>query len=566
MKSNSRFSFLRWALLGLGIIAIVGLTGMNVYSLYALRNNSIESENEAKKLQVTEFADQLRWRFILTFRGLGGLNMEEVEKTFASTVQFPPKATKILNKASEYQLFSGIYYLPANTSKCQQNKDNEEFLVFNSSQNRFISTQQSTSVLCDGLGMAKTRMKVLIDGYKYNNKVIFDTHRSMTFALVNLNKKEVFGYLVMPFDQQFLAEDYLQKELVEHFGNPEESGVEIWLRDWTKDRVIAKSNPGSEYQPEQVKFWKKFTDFFDDWQLEVAYTENPTIAASNASLIKNLIVLIAAFVLLSGALVFMFITAQRERALAQRQAGFLANVTHELKTPLAVMQAAGENLADGRVDNQERLKTYGKHIHNEAIRLRKMIEKLLDVAKADVGETMIEPKVVCLASLVRQYINEHRSYIEEQGFTLETSIPERIPPTKLDIESFEAIIGNLIENAIKYSWKEKYINLSLYESEGEITLRVEDHGSGISKKSMKHIFEKFYRAEDTLKAKTKGHGLGLSIVKNLVELNGGTIEVESEESRGTTFLVSFPIIEEEEDEVFENPVLAKDVSNKVQLT
>ncbi|MDZ7716986.1 MAG: HAMP domain-containing sensor histidine kinase [Balneolaceae bacterium] len=230
------------------------------------------------------------------------------------------------------------------------------------------------------------------------------------------------------------------------------------------------------------------------------------------------------------------------------------------------MQAAGENLADGRVDNQERLKTYGKHIHNEAIRLRKMIEKLLDVAKADVGETLIEPKVVCPASLVKQYINEHRSYIEEKGFTLETSIQKDISPTKLDIESFDAIISNLVENSIKYSWKDKYIHISLYESNGEITLRVEDHGRGISKKAMKHIFEKFYRAEDTLKAKTKGHGLGLSIVKNLVELNGGTIRVESEENKGTVFLVSFPIIEEAETEAVEEPDFAAELPGNIQLT
>lgn len=540
--------------MGLGILAIVGLTGMNVYSLYALRNNSIESEKESKILQVSEFADRLRWRFMRTFEGLGNVNMEEADRIFNWTGQLSTSVKDVLQKnASSHDIFSGIYYLPANSQTCAQNKNTASFLKYNASQNKFIQSRESTDVICDGLGMAKTRMKVLIDGYKYNNKVIFDTHRSMTFALVNLKERNVFGYLIMPFDQQYLAEDYLQRGLVKHFGNSEESGVKIWLRDWTKDRIIAKSHPSSEHKGEKIDFFKKFTDFFDDWQLEVAFTENPTIAASNASLVKNLIVLIAAFLLLSGALVFMFITAQRERALAQRQAGFLANVTHELKTPLAVMQAAGENLADGRVDNQERLQTYGKHIHTEAIRLRGMIEKLLDVAKADVGETLIEPKLVCPKSLLQQYINEHRGYIEEKGFTLETSIAENISPTKLDIESFEAIVSNLVENAVKYSWKDKYIHISLYESNKEIVFRIEDHGRGISKKSLKHIFEKFYRAEDTLRAKTKGHGLGLSIVKNLVELNGGTIEVESEENKGTIFIISFPIINETEAEVFEEP-------------
>lgn len=533
---------MRWILLAAGIVAIIGLTGMNVYSLYQIRDNTVESFEEAKQLQITEFADRIRWNFIRPFTRLASLDLEMVDETFDRTGEFPKKAREVLEKASKDSIFSAIYFTPDNSNVCAE--ENPTLLKFNPETSQFEESMDDSGIVCDGVGMARTRMKVLMEEYRYNNKVIFDTHRSMTLALINLNNREVFGYLTMPVNQQYLAESYLQPKLEEKFGNPEESGIAVWIRDWTQDDIIAQSNSEVEYNNREINLRQRFSDFFDDWRLEANFTEESAVAAGNASLIKNLVVLIAAFILLSGALVFMFITAQRERALAQRQAGFLANVTHELKTPLAVMQAAGENLADGRVDDQKRLQSYGNHIYTEAIRLRKMIEKLLDVARADAGDALIEPQIVQLDKPVQQYIEEHQSYIQNKGFTLETSISEDLPPTKIDLESFEAIIGNLVENAIKYSRDKKYIHISLFQENGEIILQIEDKGSGISKKSLKHIFEKFYRAEDTLTAKTKGHGLGLSIVKNLVELNGGSIEVESEEGKGSTFTVSLPVIEE----------------------
>jgi signal transduction histidine kinase len=208
------------------------------------------------------------------------------------------------------------------------------------------------------------------------------------------------------------------------------------------------------------------------------------------------------------------------------------------------MQAAGENLADGRVDNKERLESYGAHIYSEAVRLRKMIDRLLDVAKADAGDSFIHPKPVAVNHKVQEFIEEQRSYIKEHGFTLQASIPEHLPRVMVDEHSIETILSNLVSNAIKYSNESKFIGINLSKKGKDIILRVKDHGVGMSKNSIGHIFEKFYRAEDTLTAETKGYGLGLSIVKNLVELNGGSISVNSREGRGSTFTVTFPIIKE----------------------
>lgn len=534
-----KYFSLRWILLSTGIIAIVGLTGMNVFSLYKLHQTTIESDVENRKLQISEFTDKVHYRFFAPYGGLSKLDVDHIQQQYEETGHFPEELLKLLDKASADSIYNGIYFKTQHSNACQEKS---ELLAYVREAREFKPASNYPESVCDGMGIARTRMKVLIDGYQYNNKVIFDTHQSITIALVNLSGQSVFGYLTMPIDQQYLVNNYLQEALMEKFGNSDTSGLIVWLRDWTKDQTVAGSDPSRTFEEDKVTYYQRFPGFFDNWTIKVAFTESPTIAASKASLVKNFIVLGVAFSLLLGALVFIFITAQKERALAQRQAGFLANVTHELKTPLAVMQAAGENLADGRVNNRERLQAYGRHIHSEALRLKRMIEKLLDVAKADAGQSLIEPKPVQLEQLLKEYIKGHYSFIETQGFILKTSVEKPLPPVMIDTDSFDTIIGNLIENAIKYSHKNKYLVIKLYRKGRGIFLEIIDRGIGIPKKFIGHIFEKFYRVEDSLTAKNKGHGLGLSIVKNLVELNGGEIHVHSEEGKGSQFIVEFPVL------------------------
>ncbi|MGM0547337.1 MAG: sensor histidine kinase [Bacteroidota bacterium] len=536
-----RYGSLRTILLAAGVIAILGLTGMNAYSLYALHENTLESSRENKKLQIAEFTDKIRYRFFKQFFGLGSTDINRLQNTYYESGQFTREVTNLLNNADEDSIYESIYFIPSDSEACQ----NQDPILEYSSDNGFSRTPDYDPVVCDGMGIARTQIKSLIDDYQYNNKVIFDSHRSITIALIDNSEREVFGYLVMPFNQEFLRNSYLPQVLAEKFGTDEQSGMNIWLRDWTNNEVIAGSNPNADYNREQIQFVQTFPDFFDYWKIEVAFTDESAVAASNASLVRNLIILVAAMLLLLGALLFMFISAQKERALAERQSEFLANVTHELKTPLSVMQAAGENLADGRVKDQNRLANYGTHIFNEAVRLRKMIDKLLDVAKANANESFVEIQPTNLAEVVSSYLEKQQKYIRSQGFRLDTDIAQNLPLVNVDRSSLKTILSNIVDNAIKYSDEDKYLGITVETANDNVKLSVEDHGIGIAKKNISNIFKKFFRIEDSLTAKTKGHGLGLSIVKNLVELNDGSIKVESSPGNGSTFIITFPILNDQ---------------------
>ncbi|SMO59306.1 sensor histidine kinase [Gracilimonas mengyeensis] len=532
---------LRWILLMIGLAAIIALTGMNVLSLYDLRDQMVEGERERRISQLDEISQTILNDLRAPLSGFYKLEMETVEPHLEQTGQLPPKLQEMLHKASQTAYFNGIYYTPEGTNPCDSNST---VYQYNKQDRELFTTNSYPNLLCDGVGLVRTKTKIQLNDfdYRWNNNLEFDTHRSMNVGLINLSENRIVGYLTFTLNKEYIVNEVIDPLLDDYFGDSEETGVVVWLHDWTNEDVLASNDSNVEYDRDKVDHRYRFSYFFDTWSFRMAFLQSPVANAYNATLFKNLAVLGVAVLFLLGALIFMFITAQRERNLAQRQASFLANVTHELKTPLAVMQAAGENISDGRVTEPKRLKQYGEHIYNESIRLRGMIEKLLDVARVDSGQAMLKAAPYRLNELLESYLEENLSYIEGKGFTVRKKIKEEKAFTMIDRDSFETIISNLTENAIKYSSDVKFIEYQISSDDGHVYLSVTDHGIGIPKKAQKNIFNKFYRVEDsdTLSTKVKGHGLGLSIVKNMVNLNGGSINVKSTVGRGTTFIVRFP--------------------------
>ena len=529
---------LRVVLFGLGLLAVVGLTGMNVYSLYALHESTINTSVDNQKNQISEYAFQTRNRFRTSLRGMRALDMAELQHRIANGQDISDSLLVIIRRVNEDPLFSGSYFLGKDIDPCQAN---EPLLRYDSQSDRMEFTVHYPELVCDGLNLARARMKSLVGEYQWNNRLIHDAERSMTVAMINPEDHSIAGYLNILVNEDYLINDFLAPGLAK-FGNTNESGMTLWLHDWTVNDVLATNDDDVEYDIKKVERIQRFPEMLENWNIKIAFNENPIVAASNASLMRNLIILGLGVLLLLGSLVFIYTTAQREQHLARRQAGFLANVTHELKTPLAVMQAAGENLADGRVTSPERLSSYGKHIFNESVRLRKMIEKLLDVAKNEAGQTILKLAPNRVDELLKDFLRENESWIREKGFKIALKRDRNIPLVMLDTESFFSIMSNLVENAIKYSTDDKYLGIDVSRDEKFVSVHVSDHGIGIPKSARRYVFDKFYRVENEYTSNTKGHGLGLSIVKNLVELNGGFVTLKSQEGIGSVFTVSFPVI------------------------
>lgn len=533
----------------MGLIAIIALTGMNVLSLYDLRDTLVDNEEERRIRQLDEINDAILNDIISPLRGFNQIELEPIEPTIQRIGQLPANIEEVLTRSSRSPYFKEIFFTPNQVDPCDEGA---RIYQYYPEQNKIQLTGEYPEILCDGVGVTRTKTKIQLNDFEYrwNNNLEFDTHRSVNLGLINLSESRVIGYLTFTLDQDYILEEALPPLMKNYFGNSDETGTILWVRDWTKGEIIATSDSSLSYDQQLEVYDQRFSGsgFFDSWEMVLGILQYPVKSAYDETLTKNLVVLGVAVLFLMGALIFMFVTAQRERGLAQRQASFLANVTHELKTPLAVMQAAGENISDGRVTEPKRLQQYGTHIYDESIRLRGMIEKLLDVAKADSGQNLLKPAPHQLKGLLSNYLADNRSFIENKGFTVTLKSTEEDTLCFIDQNSFETIASNLTENAIKYSQEDKQIEYQVSASKEHVYFSVTDHGIGIPKKAQKNIFKKFYRVEesDSRSTKIKGHGLGLSIVKNMVDLNGGDIQVKSSLGKGTTFIVRFPKLDSKE--------------------
>jgi signal transduction histidine kinase len=274
------------------------------------------------------------------------------------------------------------------------------------------TTNEYSNLVCDGVGLIRSATRIQINNFdlRWRSMIEFDAHRSMNIGLINLTENRVIGYFTFILNQEAIVDELISPLINQYFGGKENEGTVVWLHDHRKDQVLASNNPSIDFSVDLVDNRVRFPRFFSDWIIKVAFVNPPLTSAYQETFRKNIIVLGFAVLFLLGSLLFMFYTAQKERELSMRQASFLANVTHELKTPLAVMQAAGENISDGRVTEPERLKKYGGHIYDESIRLRKMIEKLLDVAKYDAGQSLVNRAPQNFKTLVDTFLKENKAF------------------------------------------------------------------------------------------------------------------------------------------------------------
>jgi signal transduction histidine kinase len=246
-------------------------------------------------------------------------------------------------------------------------------------------------------------------------------------------------------------------------------------------------------------------------------------------------------VMLGAGLFLVYKNVQRELRLSRLKSDFVANVSHELKTPLALIRLFAETLELGRVKDDEKARQYYRVINKESQRLTQLINNILDFSRIEAGKKEYRFAPTSVARVVTEVVDAYRFQIEQQGFTLELDVAEDLPDAHLDKEAVGQALINLVNNAIKYSKDDKQLRIAVRRAGDRILLSVADQGIGIAKGEQKKIFEKFYRAEDSLVHDTKGSGLGLALVRHIMEAHGGSVEVESAPGKGSTFTLALPL-------------------------
>jgi two-component system phosphate regulon sensor histidine kinase PhoR len=230
------------------------------------------------------------------------------------------------------------------------------------------------------------------------------------------------------------------------------------------------------------------------------------------------------------------------RRLERLRQDFVANVSHELKTPLSVIKACVETLVDGAVDDVQHRGTFLQQVADQADRLHSLILDLLSLARIESGEEVFEFEAVPLGAVVTACLQRHHARAEAKNQVLEAAGTAQGTEVAAwaDEEAVGQILDNLIDNAVKYTPDGGRIAVRWWAEDGKACLEVADTGIGIPQQDLPRIFERFYRVDKARSREMGGTGLGLSIVKHLVQAMQGTVGAASQLGQGTTFTVRLP--------------------------
>lgn len=237
----------------------------------------------------------------------------------------------------------------------------------------------------------------------------------------------------------------------------------------------------------------------------------------------------------------IFRNVRKQLELSQLKSDFVSNVSHEIRTPLALISMYIETLELGRVTTKEKIKEYYGIILQETERLSGIVNKILNFSQIESGKKEYKFSSVDINSVVSNVANTYKLNLKNKGFQYSVNCAEKLPEVQVDEEAVKDALINIIDNATKYSLDNKQIDITTGFDNSWIYIRVSDKGIGISEKELKHIFDKFYRVtEKNLALKAKGSGLGLTIVKHIMDSHRGKIDVKSKKGIGTTFSLLFP--------------------------
>jgi len=240
-----------------------------------------------------------------------------------------------------------------------------------------------------------------------------------------------------------------------------------------------------------------------------------------------------------GSVLLVVVDVTDARRIESVRRDFVANASHELKTPAASIQAAAETLRHAAAEDPAAVSRFTAQLEREAVRLSRIVADLLDLSRLEAGSDLTE--TVRIDAIVREEAQRSGEPAREAGIDLVVHA-DHARPVHGSARDLSLLVRNVLDNAIRYSRGGGSVEISVREVDGSVALTVQDTGIGIPSRELPRIFERFYRVDRARSRETGGTGLGLAIVKHVAENHGGSVTVESELGRGTTFEIRLPSI------------------------
>lgn len=368
------------------------------------------------------------------------------------------------------------------------------------------------------------------------------------------NIDTVFGFLV---NLTWARQHYFSGLLEQTFpADDSERGVSVAVFDDSGRRVAgsaavaARSTTPSERRL-PLMFFNPLLVAAEPWSAQqrngwiiraVAREDSTLVAAARAAHRMLLLQIVAAAMLLAGIVLSVRAAGARLR-LAELRSDFVASVTHEFKTPIATIRAAGETLAAGRLEGVSAQRDYARFIVQEAHRLTRLVDNLLAFSRLTDSTDVRQPaEPVVIADLVTGALGRFSVQLDALGFHVDVSVPEALPLVPGDPGALELMLDNIVDNAIRHSRNEHRLSIHARADERTVFLEVSDSGGGIPPDEIQHVTKKFFRGRH---AEHGGTGLGLALAARVIADHGGTLEIGSEAGIGTTIRIGLPAMPED---------------------
>lgn len=300
-------------------------------------------------------------------------------------------------------------------------------------------------------------------------------------------------------------------------------GLGAWLRSRGPARVpgatLAFADDVAPAAAAAYRYRHRFAEPFDALSASLALAPLGGVAGTGPLYALSTLLALTA----TAGLFALYRMAALAMAFAERRSNFVAAVTHELKTPVTAIRLYGEMLRDDLVPSEEKRREYYRTITAESERLGRLVDDVLELARLEKGARPMQLTADALGPVVEEAVERLRPQAERAGFALRSAVDPGLPPVRFDRDALVQVLTNLVDNALKYG-RSGTIDVACRGEAGRVYLAVRDHGPGVASAQLPLLFEPFHRGEDERVRTTQGTGLGLALVRRLVERMGGEVE------------------------------------------
>ena len=526
-------------------LPLLALTYMQYQSLAELQNKTKGAFKDSLRQGLSNLEHRMKQRLedvaAQTLNPMGSLRLsspgaaEGLEKHFADVRRSHPEVEEIFAFAySDGKGTDGYAYVYS-----------DKFVKI--SRAGFTPAQSHLLSLFDKSRMSQS----FLDGHR---KYLFAYHSCPTcppstrqgtylfYPLQELTTGEQSGFAGLLLNEGFVRDDLIARSIVEtagvHISNASaSSAIVIAITISDENQRVLYSNAAAQ------KGYLLETNLarpFSNWKAGIGLKNTDLDEFARQSFLHSAGATFLVLVVLLCGIALTLRATDREARLAQAKSNFVANVSHELKTPLSLISLFSEILELGRVSDEEKKTEYYRIIRHESRRLNKMIDNILNLSKIEAGRKRYDFADGNMTEVIEDVLAGYRYQIINSGFDIQTNIQPDLPPVLIDRDAMAQAISNLLDNAIKYSGEVKQLSITAETVGSDLSIEIADHGIGIPRAEQTKIFEKFYRVGNGLVHDVKGSGLGLSLVKHIIEAHKGTISVESDVGKGSRFTILLP--------------------------